>query len=809
MAVEVLRPVAAVVRRRRRTGYHRLVRQRWYTSREEANNRWDTSTKLVALAVKTADTKRQQTGAQLVAPPFDLVAVAKKLGRLSDIRERLSSSGDESNEEGVSQRATMLALIAMASGDFAAANEYLDKLVAASDSGDEAEHFDRWPEMLAVWIAMRHPETKEVARELIEALSERVRQGKLGESDAWKRHLATLAAAGRFQDELTAFGHEVLTEPLQQWQAVSHVSARSRGEGFPRSRWQRLPHRIDNVSAHDRDYLYFQSPLRGNFQVECDVASTFGRRESHLAYGGTFTSAWDSLSHYGSGGLREQSRGGVPTLFDPRLTHPGDWMRYRFAVADGRMKVYFNGRLIREQVLSDDRDPWLAIRNHWERSGAVRDMRITGDPAIPAEVKLAVSRELSGWLPYYDETVGAADADWRFENGELVGRSSTVTRSVSEERTNVPREFLADASGYDSARERLLHYHRPMLEDGTVDYEFYYELGQSHVHPAVDRLTFLLEPEGIRVHWATHGEQDETGLDTANTIDEPQNRRGPDRLPLLPGDWNKVRLTLSGDTIALALNGQLVFERELRLMVESHDKAVTNIVWKRLTVHAEKITRSKTEELAGDFKLDANTPQARFVRVDLPNKRNVLMLAEVEVFSNGKNIAIGKAARQSSVDWDAPAKLAVDGNKNGHFSLARSTTHTKYDLEPWWEVDLGKDYDVERILVWNRSDFGKERLHGFRVELLDNDRKRVWGNTDDPNEILADLNKQRDKLATRFAHDFAKNNSTADRLRRWGDDGWRSGVDGIGGRQRGRRTAKSPRAEAAAAVRRRVESCHG
>ena len=101
---------------------------------------------LSPLAVKTADTKRQQTGAQLVAPPFDLVAVAKKLGRLSDIRERLSSSGDESNEEGVSQRATMLALIAMASGDFAAANEYLDKLVAASDSGDEAEHFDRWPE---------------------------------------------------------------------------------------------------------------------------------------------------------------------------------------------------------------------------------------------------------------------------------------------------------------------------------------------------------------------------------------------------------------------------------------------------------------------------------------------------------------------------------------------------------------------------------------------------------------------------------------------------------------------------------------
>jgi hypothetical protein len=944
------------------------------------------------LEFTTTDTNRLQSDVQLIAPAFDLAKVAKRLGRLDDLRKRLTSEVDDPRSEAASQVQAMLTLIAIAAEDFAAANADLEALATALDNSDVVNLADRWPEMLAAWLGMRHPQTHEAARDLVDVMHERVREGKLGESDAWKRHLATLAAAGQFQDELTAFGHTVLTEPLQQWRAVSHVSARSRGEGFPRSHWQRLPHRVDNVSAHDRDYLYFQSPLQGNFQVECDVASTFGRRESHLAYGGTFTRAWDSLSHFGAGSLREQSFGGTPTLFEPRLTHPGDWMRYRLAVADGRMQVYFNGRLVRDQVLSNDHDPWLAIRNHWERSGAVCDLRITGDPVIPETVELVTSSELAGWLPYFNEPVGAADADWRFDNGELIGPKRSDSFTIG--------------------KERLLHYHRPMLEDGTIEYEFYYEPGQSNVHPALDRLAFLLEPPGIRVHWATHGEYDET-RDPANAVDEPNNRRGPDRLPLRLGDWNKVRLTLSGDTIALALNGQLVFERELestnlrtfglvhfanqtearvrniiwkgdwpkelptisrqeladvavvktlsnkvpelkqvididfakqgiprsllgvqsskngkrdrdvvarpdglhvscpapnepthryyylgnyfevggdfdvsasfeqletkvvnspgadgvvwlfaafdndrkdhvallrkqywsgechfqsnhsweanggrrnlrkgtvhdgsagvlrlsrrgekvyclfaedeagpfrvldefdvppgnvlldglRLMVESHDKAVTNIVWKRLTVHAEKITKPKTEELAGEFKLDVNTPKARFVRVDLPNKRNVLMLAECEVFSNGKNIAIGKAARQSSVDWDAPAKLAVDGNKNGHFSLARSTTHTKYDLEPWWEVDLGKDYDVERILVWKRSDHGKERLHGFRVELLDNDRKRVWGNTDDPNEILGDLNKQRDKLATRFAHDFVKNNLTADRFRRWGGFG--------------------------------------
>ncbi|MEE8469012.1 MAG: DUF1549 domain-containing protein, partial [Planctomycetota bacterium] len=51
----------------------------------------------------------------------------------------------------------------------------------------------------------------------------------------------------------------------------------------------------------------------------------------------------------------------------------------------------------------------------------------------------------------------------------------------------------------------------------------------------------------------------------------------------------------------------------------------------------------------------------RFVRLELPGAGRILSLAEVQVFRRGSNVALGAAARQSSVAYDGTAQLAVDG----------------------------------------------------------------------------------------------------------------------------------------------------
>ena len=64
------------------------------------------------------------------------------------------------------------------------------------------------------------------------------------------------------------------------------------------------------------------------------------------------------------------------------------------------------------------------------------------------------------------------------------------------------------------------------------------------VHPALDRLTFLLEPEGVRLHWITDGDNEWTGLKPGNSVADPSLRQGTDKLPLQPRAWNAARVAI-------------------------------------------------------------------------------------------------------------------------------------------------------------------------------------------------------------------------------------------------------------------------
>ena len=117
---------------------------------------------------------------------------------------------------------------------------------------------------------------------------------------------------------------------------------------------------------------------------------------------------------------------------------------------------------------------------------------------------------------------------------------------------------------------------------------------------------------------------------------------------------------------------------------------------------------------------------ARYVRLELPGQDKILSLAEVQVFHGRTNLALDGVASQSSTAFDAPARLAIDGNTNGDFE-AKSTTHTESSTDPWWEVDLKESQTIDRITIWNRTDHDlQSRLAGVRIQLLDEKRRLVW-----------------------------------------------------------------------------------
>lgn len=67
------------------------------------------------------------------------------------------------------------------------------------------------------------------------------------------------------------------------------------------------------------------------------------------------------------------------------------------------------------------------------------------------------------------------------------------------------------------------------------------------------------------------------------------------------------------------------------------------------------------------------------------------------------NIALNKSASQSSNSSRGWAYRAVDGNTNGKYGK-KSVTHTKSELNAWWEVDLGSVSYINTIKLWNRTD---------------------------------------------------------------------------------------------------------
>lgn len=81
------------------------------------------------------------------------------------------------------------------------------------------------------------------------------------------------------------------------------------------------------------------------------------------------------------------------------------------------------------------------------------------------------------------------------------------------------------------------------------------------------------------------------------------------------------------------------------------------------------------------------------------------------------NIALGKRVKQSSTYGGEGAEKAIDNNTSGDAPAFRSITHTNSEASAWWEVDLGKEYTLDSIIIWNRTDCCQDRLSNFYVML--------------------------------------------------------------------------------------------
>jgi putative heme-binding domain-containing protein len=123
----------------------------------------------------------------------------------------------------------------------------------------------------------------------------------------------------------------------------------------------------------------------------------------------------------------------------------------------------------------------------------------------------------------------------------------------------------------------------------------------------------------------------------------------------------------------------------------------------------------------------AGAPRGRYVRIELPGWQRTLTLAEVEVYSAGRNVARDGKAIQKNTAHGGDAAKAIDGNRVGLYAAGGQTHSEENTQNPWWEVDLGAEFPIESITIYNRTDQSLgTRLEGFTLKLLDHDRKVIF-----------------------------------------------------------------------------------
>ena len=74
-----------------------------------------------------------------------------------------------------------------------------------------------------------------------------------------------------------------------------------------------------------------------------------------------------------------------------------------------------------------------------------------------------------------------------------------------------------------------------------------------------------------------------------------------------------------------------------------------------------------------------------------------------------------KKAFQSSTDESPQGDPggAVDGNLANKWLDGDLCSHTLYDYQAWWAVDMGETYMLDYVTLTNRVDYGKSTLIPF------------------------------------------------------------------------------------------------
>ena len=348
---------------------------------------------------------------------------------------------------------------------------------------------------------------------------------------------------------------------LNLWHPAAVFDADQHAAGAVPAWWVETEGHVQQVTGPEYQQLLLDYPLTGRFTFAAD-AWVGGWSESSLGYGGLV------MERYGANGPISLSTVGHsdPLSVPNRNFRPNSFNRMAVEVEPGKVRYLVNGHLVYEDDDPSPTAPWLALLRILATHHDVPQLHADRHAGGAAHRGAGARRPARGLGKPLLQRDSAPPPQPRSRRPEACrARLGLGPRRVRLDRPR--RRALQPALGFVAGRCRraklaLLLPAAPPGRRGDLRV-LLTDSDAVMTHPTLDRLAFLLQPEGVRLHWITDGPNDSTGLKPENTADEPASRRGPARLPLKPGAWNSARVALDGNAAVVTLNGTEVYRRVL------------------------------------------------------------------------------------------------------------------------------------------------------------------------------------------------------------------------------------------------------
>ncbi|XP_071096029.1 fucolectin-1-like [Haliotis cracherodii] len=96
------------------------------------------------------------------------------------------------------------------------------------------------------------------------------------------------------------------------------------------------------------------------------------------------------------------------------------------------------------------------------------------------------------------------------------------------------------------------------------------------------------------------------------------------------------------------------------------------------------------------------------------------------VYISTSEVASGQPTESTSsfyyaaITLNATSDLAVDGDTNGDFLSGSCFSSDVPDVNPVWYVDLGENFNIFSIKIYNRGDCCADRLADFAIDVVEN-----------------------------------------------------------------------------------------